>query len=98
MSKMYVNDVGRTITISLGIDLTLMTVKQILVSKPNGQQITWTGAVIGDPKDGLFGYTTIFGDLNCSGLWKIQGYVENIAGTIKKKGETAVFTVYEGFK
>ena len=98
MSKIYVDDIGRTISVSLGIDLTLMTVRQILVYKPNGQQVTWTGTLVGPASNGVLQYTTIAGDLNCSGAWRIQGYVENAGGTIKEKGETSIFTVYDQWK
>jgi hypothetical protein len=98
MSKWYVGDVGRTITVALGIDLTPMTVKEILVIKPNGQFVEWPGTILGDAKNGIIIYTTVYGDLNCSGVWRAQGKVENAAGTIKKKGETFTFTIYDRFK
>jgi len=96
VGKFYTDEVGRVISVSVGIDLTGATIKKILVLKPNGQKPEWTGVVTGSAVEGVFSYTTVAGDLNCAGVWKVQAYVENSGK--KVYGQTATFTVYDKFQ
>jgi hypothetical protein len=96
VSKIYVNDIGRTISVSVGEDLTGATVTLIKVLKPNGEQPDWVGTIQSPPSNGILTYTTVDGDLDCHGAWFVQGYMEK--GSRKVRGETATFTVYRRWK
>ena len=75
MSTVFVGDVGTVIKLDTGTDLSTATVLKIKVKKPNGTTLEWTATQdASNPK--VMTYTIQAGDLDQSGTWKLQAYVE----------------------
>lgn len=75
------NDIGTIFRITLkdnGViaDVSSATVKQIKLQDEDGVTITRTANFYSDGTDGIVQYTTIDGDLDSTGMWKIQVYIE----------------------
>lgn len=61
-----------TIPIDTSLDLTLATVSRIYYTKPSTKRGYWNATVNGQS----LVYNTQAGDINLSGGWNIEGYVE----------------------
>ena len=73
MSKIYVGDVGTEIILDCGVDLTTATSVAIKVKKPSTtQSVTWAATVL---SPNSIRYITSTGDINVSGLYKLQAIV-----------------------
>jgi hypothetical protein len=57
------------------VDLTGYTTAEIRLKKPDGTVVTKTGIVPVPETDGLVTYTTVAGDLDQEGPWRIQAHV-----------------------
>ncbi len=63
------------------LDLSSATVKQIKFGKPKtgtlpAETVVKEAAFATDGTDGVLTYTTVAGDLDRKGIWKVQAYVE----------------------
>jgi len=79
-AEVHQNDFGTIfrITISDGddsVDISSATTKQITFRKPDGTVVTQTAAWYTDGTDGILQYTTVDGDLDTVGFWKIQARI-----------------------
>lgn len=84
--EIHQNDIGTIfrVTIYNGtpiLDVSGATTKQILFQKPDGTAVTQTAAFFTDGTDGIIQYTTISGDLDQVGRWKLQAKVTLATGT-----------------
>lgn len=95
--KVYKDDVGVQIRVNTGIDLTTATVVMLYISKPNGQNTTWACAKEQPYTNGILTWTTVQGDLNAVGVYKVQAYAE-FGQTRKYWGETGNFQIYDRWK
>lgn len=82
----HLNDEGTRLEITVKdceevLDLSDATVKQILLKKPGGTLLTKSVSFVTDGTDGRVYYTTLAGDLDEKGLWKVQVHVELPTGT-----------------
>lgn len=81
--QIHVDDVGLPFRITITddcstvIDLTSFTTFQIIFWKPDGTTVIKAASVYGDPANGIIQYTTIANDLDQSGTWRIQAYIES---------------------
>ena len=95
--EIHVNDVGLvlegTITDSGAVDISSATLKQIWLESPSGSSTGYSAAFKTDGTDGIMQYTTIIGDLNSAGTWKIQGKVTISGKTFHS--DVTTFTVHE---
>lgn len=94
----YVGDVGTLFQVKivdcdtgLAIDISSATVKQIVFEDPLGAVVRQTASFVTDGTDGWLEYSVVDGDLDMSGTWKIQGYVEGIG--FKNSSTTTTFEV-----
>lgn len=62
------------------IDVSSATVKYLYFEKPDYTRLKKTAAFYTDGSDGIIQYTTIDGDIDTIGKWKVQGYVETTDG------------------
>lgn len=81
ITKVRLNDVGtifrvRILEDTTPVDLTASTDKHIIFTKPDGTQVTQEADFYTNGSDGYIQYTTIAGDINQTGLWNLQGYVQ----------------------
>jgi hypothetical protein len=98
-SKYYVGDVGTEILVDTGSDISTATVLKLLVKKPCGAELEWTGEL--GPPNAVGVYTKIMyivkeGDWNEAGWWNVQAYVE-LPGW-KGKGDTVKFKLYSEYQ
>jgi hypothetical protein len=87
----YVGDIGVKIEMSVNIDVSLISLAKFVCRKPNGRTVEWVAQI--DATNGILYYITQEGDLNISGEYKIQPYVE--MGDFKGRGEPAILRVYD---
>jgi len=72
--EVYVNAIGVEFRLDTGSDLTGATKMEIHAKKPSGDIVTWTASQYAATTK--ITYTTIDGDLDESGTWTFQAYVE----------------------
>lgn len=85
-SQIHVGDknVDFVITITedcVAVDISGASSKVIYFTKPSGEVLTKTALFVTDGTDGLIHYQAIDGDLNESGVWKIQARVDLGSGS-----------------
>jgi len=80
-------------TIDLPYVLTGFTSLEIIFTKPDGSKLTKV-ATAPIPTNGKMEYTTIVGDLNLAGWWKMQGHIVG-PGTIDYYTKIHEFRVHE---
>lgn len=94
--RIYEGDVGVKFLVSTGIDLTEATVIQLKVLKGDLSAATWSATFnVDDPT--IVEYTSVAGDLDVSGKYKMYSYAEFTEAS-KHSGRVATFTVYDVFK
>lgn len=91
--KIYVSDWGVVFSVLTGIDLTLATAYKLKIIKPDGRNVVWNCTVSSPATAGYLTYTSISGDLDVAGSYKLNSYVTFPSGVFT--GETAVFRVYK---
>lgn len=91
MGKMYKGDVGTLLLVNTGMDLTNATLCGIKVKKPDGSSELWVGSPYGRAVDGIIMYVVREGDLDQSGIYCANAYVETDIG--KWTGDTFKFLV-----
>ena len=91
-NKIYVGDIGTVITLDTNESIISATTTDIKVRKGDGTIVTWTGSRF---ESDSVTYTTIDGDLSCSGIYKAQAYI--IMPDWSGLGETVEFRVYAAF-
>lgn len=76
-------DVGTVVTLTIYeddettvVDVSAAATKTIYVKKPSGTKDSWTASFTTDGSDGKIYYTTTTGDIDETGTWLVQGYVE----------------------
>lgn len=74
------------------LDISTATVKSIIFQKPDGTVLTKTATFLTDGTDGIIYYDTIAGDLDQSGVYKVQGAVSIGGGSYK--GSKSTFKVH----
>lgn len=90
MSKNYVGEEGKKITIDCVATITTASPVSLIVRKPDNTRAVWT-PTIGSASTLL--YTTVAGDWNLEGRYSLQASIT--IGGWKGYGETAEFFVYE---
>ena len=78
---MIVDDYGITIQLTVkdssgvAIDISSASTKDIILVKPTGVSLTKSGSFVTDGTDGKLKYTTIAGDIDVVGQWRIRAHV-----------------------
>lgn len=88
MSKLYVGDAGTEIILDCGTDVSSATQRKIAVRKPNGVRLEWPAELHGNSH---IKYVTQAGDIDMSGVWKLQALVNLPAWS--GSGETALLVI-----
>jgi hypothetical protein len=94
-NKRYVGDVGTVLVVSAGQNISSATAHHLKIIKPDMTEVTWTGDIYNDT---YYKYTTVAGDFNLSGIYKVQLYVELTSPAWKGLGETDVFEVFDEYE
>lgn len=92
-----VGDVGIAFKVTISdcetiVDISSASTKQILLYKPDGTVLTKTASFFTDGTDGILTYSTISGDIDLAGFWRIEAYV--VLGASQYYSEIARFRVY----
>lgn len=99
MSEVHVGDIGTKLMITFlkdgePVDISLCTLKEILIEKPDATILTKTAIFETDGTDGkIFWLTTISTDFDLPGQWKVQGKISIGGGTWRT--QVGVFRVYD---
>jgi hypothetical protein len=84
--EIHVGDIGTVFTITIkdgssAVDVSTATTKEILVTKPDGTEVTWAASFVTSGADGKIKYTTASaGDLNQVGAYRIQAHIVFLTG------------------
>jgi len=76
------------------LDISYATIIQIIFEKPDGTLITQDASFLTDGTDGILVYTSVSGDLNQVGKWKIQARLSD-GGANDTKTDIVRFNVHE---
>ena len=71
-SKFYIGDIGTEIIVDVCSDITTANVTDLMVEKPDGTQVTWSGAVFETTK---IKYVVASGDFDQVGIYTVQSRV-----------------------
>ena len=79
-NEIHKNDIGTVFKVTIkdgssAVDISTSTTKQLIFKKPSGQKLEANASYYTDGSDGIITYTTVDGDLNEEGMWKIQGKI-----------------------
>ena len=91
--KIYKDDWGIVFSVSAGIDLTNATTYKLKVIKPDGRNVEWACSIATPATTGYLTYTSVSGDVDVTGSYKLNAYVTFASGAFT--GENAVFRVYK---
>ncbi|MDM7912802.1 MAG: hypothetical protein QUS09_06865 [Methanotrichaceae archaeon] len=94
MTKIYAGAVGVEIRLDTGQNLAEATSMKILVKRPNGTETEWTASQYDST---TIYYVTADGDLDASGDYVLQAYVE-FGESSKHLGESVVLKVYAKYE
>ena len=78
----HVGDIGTIFRLTIvdedgdAIDVSGATTKKIYFEKPDRTKIVRTATFYTDGSDGIIQYAVVDGDLNKSGDWQVQGWVD----------------------
>jgi hypothetical protein len=92
-NKSYRGDIGTVIIVDCGVDISLATVRELYVKKPDGTEAVWAASLY---NTNYLKYTVLSGDLTPPGVYYIQAYI--VLPTWQGRGETATFTIYGEYK
>jgi hypothetical protein len=86
-NEIHVDDIGTQFIATIedcdgAIDISAYTPLQLTFAKPDGTTSTKTASFYTDGTDGKIYYTTIAGDIDMAGEWKIQGLVSGFHSSI----------------
>jgi hypothetical protein len=99
-SAIHVNDVGTEFQVTVtddavpevGLDLSSATTLEFCFEKPDGTVTTVTAVGV-DLPNGVLSYTTVLGDLDQAGPWKLQ--VHYVLPAAERRADVLSFTVKE---
>jgi hypothetical protein len=79
--KIQVGDIGTAFTVivtdnDIPVNISSCTTKHIIFKKPSGETVVKDADFYTDGSDGYIQYVATSGDIDQTGLWKIQGYIE----------------------
>ena len=91
-----VNDTGTEFRIQItdedvAVDLSSATTLQLIFKKPSGETLTVDAQLYTDGTDGIIYYNTVDGDIDESGVWKLQSYV--VVGSAAYSSTVGTFKV-----
>lgn len=88
-TDIYKDDIGVKIVLETDIDISAYTTIEIHYRKPGGDSGTWTATI--ESGNTSLSYTSVSGDINEAGTWRLQAYV--ITPTWTQHGEIARMNV-----
>lgn len=88
MGNIHINDIGTKFEVTIKdneliVDISDATTKEIIFKKPDDSVLTKPASFTTDGIDGKMEYSVVSGDLNVSGLWKLQVRIVTPSGEWK---------------
>ena len=85
-SEIHVGDIGTQLIMTVKddgeiVDISPASNLTVILKKPDGKNYTKSGTILTDGTDGNMYYTSVNGDFNAAGNYKIQGIVTLPNGT-----------------
>lgn len=85
-NEIHVGDTGTSIRITIKdddeiVDISGASSLQVIFAKPDGTKNEVVGSLYTDGTDGIIEYVLVDGDIDQSGMYKIQAYVEISGGS-----------------
>ena len=85
-SEIHVGDIGTRLIITIKddgvvVDISSASLLQVILKKPDGQSYTKSGLLYTNGSDGKIYYTSISGDFNIPGNYKLQVKIVLSTGT-----------------
>ena len=79
-NEIHRSDIGTVFKVTIqdstsAVNVSTATTKQMVFQKPGGSKLTKDAAFFTNGSDGIITYTTVSGDLDEEGMWKLQGYI-----------------------
>lgn len=95
--EIHVNDIGTVFTVLIKDgddvqDVSSATTKELIFLKPSGEKLTKSASFTTDGTDGYIQYTTVDGDVDETGVWKIQAHI--VIGDLDVSSDVSAFRVY----
>lgn len=83
--EIHTEDIGTEFRVTIkdndvAVDISSATVLNIIFKKPDGTELVVNADLYTDGTDGIIYYRVVSGDLDQSGVFKIQAYVEISGG------------------
>jgi hypothetical protein len=98
VQEIHIGDIGTVFEITItdctaAVDISTATDMSIVFRKPDGAIVEKTAEFLTDGTDGKLAYTTVDGDIDQKGTWKIQAKVVMPSGAWSSNIDS--FKVYE---
>lgn len=94
MDKTHLNDIGVTLQVDFGVDISAATAKAIILEDPDGNESSdKTAEFTTDGTDGKIEYDTVSGDIDQLGKWNFRGKVTLSGGAVYYGVEPTEFEV-----
>lgn len=79
--QIFVGDTGSEFRVTItdddvAVDLSSATTLELIFRKPDGTILTVTASLYSDGTDGIIFYNTVEDDLDQSGIYKLEAYIE----------------------
>ena len=100
VAEVHKNDIGLTFKVTIKDEddavknISSYSTKQLIFKKPDGTILTKTASFLTDGTDGVIYYTTVSGDLDTVGIWRIQAYI-NDGSSNYRKSNVGTFNVFD---
>ena len=91
--KSYVRDIGTILEVDCGIDISAATTHNLMIQKPDLTAVELVGIVY---NSNYIRYTTIDGDLDQAGVYRIQSKI--VISAWEGLGETAKLRIYDPYE
>lgn len=92
--KHYIGEIGTRVLVDVKSDISVATVTDLKVKKPDGKVVIWPGNVYGANND-FIRYVTVAGDFSVAGIYKLQAVIESPTWT--GPGNTDEFEIFGPF-
>jgi hypothetical protein len=95
--EIHLDDIGTVFKVlikdgSSVVDVSTASTKELIFLKPDCTKVTQTASFFTDGSDGYIQYTSVSGDIDLAGVWKLQAHL--VIGGLDVKSDISPFRVY----
>lgn len=98
-AQIHVGDIGTAFRVTVYdenddvVNISGATTKALLFTKPTNVTVTQDASLVSNGVSGVMQYTSVSGDLDIAGIWKIQGHI--IVNSYDLYTDISSFRVYD---